>query len=79
VSFVEVDDIVKWFRPLSPVGKDMWKLDDENEPPIEARSSLLLLCYGPKRYALFFDMPAGSVHIAKASAHGLTVRPPQGA
>jgi hypothetical protein len=78
LSFTEVDDILTWFRPLSPVGKDVWKLEGENEPPADARSSLLLLCYGPKRYALFFEMPAGSVHIAKASAHGLTVRPPQG-
>lgn len=78
LSFAEVDEILAWFRPLSPVGADVWKLEGENTPPPGARSSLMCLSYGPKRYALFFDMPDGHIHIAKASAHALTMRPPRG-
>ncbi len=78
LSFVEVNDILAWFRPLSPVGADVWKLEGENTPPPGAASSLLCLSYGPKRYALFFDLPVRQIHTAKASAHALTVRPPRG-
>jgi len=78
LPFGEVDEILAWFRPLSPVGADVWKLEGENTPPPGAQGSLLCLSYGPKRYALFFDMPGGRLHIAKASAHALTFRPPRG-
>jgi len=78
LSFAEVDEILEWFRPLSPVRADVWKLEGENTPPQEARSGLLCLSYGPKRYALFHDLADGRIQIAKASAHALTVRPPRG-
>ncbi len=77
LPFVEADEIFAWFRPLSPVGTDVWKLEGENTPPAGARDSLLCLSYGPKRYVLFFDMPDG-LHITKASAHALTMRLPRG-
>ncbi len=78
LSFAEVNDILAWFRPLSPVGADVWKLEGENTPPPGTASRLLCLSYGPKRYALFFDLPVGQIHIAKASAHALMVRRPRG-
>lgn len=78
LSFAESDEILEWFRPLSPVGADVWKLEGENTPPAGAQGSLQCLSYGPKRYALFFDLVDGRVEIAKASAHALTVRPPRG-
>jgi len=78
LSFVEVDGILEWFRPLSPVGVDVWKLEGENTPPPGARGGLQCLSYGPKRYTLFYDLADGRIQIVKASAHALTVRPPHG-
>jgi hypothetical protein len=78
LTFAELDAVLEWFMPLSPVGRPVWDVEPENDPPAGAVGTLRFLGYSAKRYALFYDLRGGAVHIAKGSAHALDVLPPEG-